>query len=122
MWIRDFWNRVLAKFRKEDSVSEPVMELTAQEAPEPVPERKTSDEMIIEMAQSAAEPPQSDVSSKNPEPEAESEVEPEAEFEVEPEEEPEAEPEEEPEAEPEAETEPEDEAYEDEREYFEEEC
>ena len=97
-------------------------ELTAQEAPEPVPERKTSDEMIIEMAQSAAEPPQSDVSSKNPEPEAESEVEPEAEFEVEPEEEPEAEPEEEPEAEPEAETEPEDEAYEDEREYFEEEC
>ena len=29
MWIRDFWNRVLAKFRKEDSVSEPVMELTA---------------------------------------------------------------------------------------------
>ena len=32
MWIRDFWNRVLAKFRKEDSVSEPVMELTAQEA------------------------------------------------------------------------------------------
>ena len=56
------------------------------------------------------------------EPEAESEVEPEAEFEVEPEEEPEAEPEEEPEAEPEAETEPEDEAYEDEREYFEEEC
>ncbi len=52
MWIRDFWNRVLAKFRKEDSVSEPVMELTAQEAPEPVPERKTSDEMIIEMAQS----------------------------------------------------------------------
>ena len=122
MWIRDFWNRVLAKFRKEDSVSEPVMELTAQEAPEPVPERKTSDEMIIEMAQSAAEPPQSDVSSKNPEPEAESEVEPEAEFEVEPEEEPDAEPEEEPEAEPEAETEPEDEAYEDEREYFEEEC
>ena len=122
MWIRDFWNRVLAKFRKEDSVSEPVMELTAQEAPEPVPERKTSDEMIIEMAQSAAEPPQSDVSSKNPEPEAESEVEPEAEFEVEPEEEPEAEPEEEPEAEPEAETEPEDEASEDEKEYFEEEC
>ncbi len=112
MWIRDFWNRVLAKFRKEDSVSEPVMELTAQEAPEPVPERKTSDEMIIEMAQSAVEPPQSDVSSKNPEPEAESEVETEAE--------PEAEPEEEPEVEPEVLTEPEDEAYEDEREYFEE--
>ena len=94
MWIRDFWNRV----------SEPVMELTAQEAPEPVPERKTSDEMIIEMAQSAAEPPQTDVSIKNSAPEAEPEMEPEAETEIE----------------PEAETEPEDEAYEDEREYFEE--
>ena len=56
MWIRDFWNRVLAKFRKEDSAAVPVMELKAEEAPEPVPERKTSDEMIIEMAQSAAEP------------------------------------------------------------------
>ena len=108
MWIRDFWNRVLAKFRKEDSVSEPVMELTAQEAPEPVPERKTSDEMIIEMAQSAAEPPQTDVSIKNSAPEEEPEMEPEAE------------PEAETEIEPEAETEPEDEAYEDEREYFEE--
>lgn len=114
MWIRDFWNRVLAKFRKEDSVSEPVMELTAQEAPEPVPERKTSDEMIIEMAQSAAEPPQTDVSIKNSAPEEEPEMEPEAE--------PETEPEAEPEVEPEAETGPEDEAYEDEREYFEEEC
>ncbi len=112
MWIRDFWNRVLAKFRKEDSISEPVMELTAQEAPEPVPERKTSDEMIIEMAQSAAEPPQTDVSIKNSAPEAEPEMEPEAE--------PETEPEAETEIEPEAETEPEDEAYEDEREYFEE--
>lgn len=108
MWIRDFWNRVLAKFRKEDSVSEPVMELTAQEAPEPVPERKTSDEMIIEMAQSAAEPPQTDVSIKNSAPEEEPEMEPEAE------------PEAETEIEPKAETEPEDEAYEDEREYFEE--
>jgi hypothetical protein len=56
MWIRDFWNRVLAKFKKEDSASAPVMELKAEKAPEPVPERKTSDEMIIEMAQSAAEP------------------------------------------------------------------
>ena len=119
MWIRDFWNRVLAKFRKEDSISEPVMELTAQEAPEPVPERKTSDEMIIEMAQSAAEPPQTDVSIKNSTPEEEPEMEPETE--MEPEAEPEVEPEAEPEVEPEAETGPEDEAYEDEREYFEEE-
>ena len=29
-----------------------------EEAPEPVPERKTSDEMIIEMAQSTVEPAQ----------------------------------------------------------------
>ena len=58
MWIRDIWNRVLAKFRKEDSAAVPVMELKAEEAPEPVPERKTSDEMIIEMAQSTVEPAQ----------------------------------------------------------------
>ena len=53
MWIKDLWNRVLAKFKKEDSISEPVMELKTEEAPEPVPERKTSDEMIITMAESA---------------------------------------------------------------------
>ena len=69
MWIRDFWNRVLAKFRKEDSAAVPVMELKAEEAPEPVPERKTSDEMIIEMAQSTVEP------EAQPEPEAEAEEE-----------------------------------------------
>ena len=107
MWIRDFWNRVLAKFRKEDNSSVPVMELKAEEAPEPVPERKTSDEMIIEMAQSAAEP---EVKSEEPKAEAEPEVKSE---------EPKAE------AEPEVmteepETEMEQEAEEDEREYFEE--
>ena len=53
MGIMDWWNRVLAKFRKEDSTPEPVVELKAQEAPEPVPERKTSDEMIVQMAQSS---------------------------------------------------------------------
>ena len=52
MWIKDLWNRVLAKFKKEDSISEPVMELKTEEAPEPVPERKTSAEMIITMAES----------------------------------------------------------------------
>ena len=107
MWIRDFWNRVLAKFRKEENSSVPVMELKAEEAPEPVPERKTSDEMIIEMAQSAAEP---EVKSEEPKAEAEPEVKSE---------EPKAE------AEPEVmteepETEMEQEAEEDEREYFEE--
>ena len=94
MWIRDFWNRVLAKFRKEENSSVPVMELKAEEAPEPVPERKTSDEMIIEMAQSAAEP---EVKSEEPKAEAEPEVMTE-----------------------EPETEMEQEAEEDEREYFEE--
>ena len=74
MWIRDFWNRVLAKFRKADSASVPVMELKAEEAPEPVPERKTSDEMIIEMAQSAVEPAQPDDRIIEAEPEAEAEL------------------------------------------------
>ena len=52
MGIIDWWNRVLSKFRSEDSSPEPVMELEAHKAPEPVPERKTSDEMIILMAES----------------------------------------------------------------------
>ena len=89
MWIRDFWNRVLAKFKKEDSASAPVMELKAEKAPEPVPERKTSDEMIIEMAQSAAEPapPEDRAAAEEPEIEAEPETEAEPEKEAEPEEE-----------------------------------
>ncbi|MCR5812554.1 MAG: hypothetical protein K6G34_14445 [Lachnospiraceae bacterium] len=113
MWIRDFWNRVLAKFRKEENSSVPVMELKAEEAPEPVPERKTSDEMIIEMAQSAVEP---EVMPEEPRAEAEPEVVPE---EPRAEAEPEVMPEE-PKAEAEPETEMEQEAEEDEREYFEE--
>ena len=55
MWIKDWWNRMLKKFKKEDSIpeAENVMELKPEEAPEPVPERKTSDEMIVTMAESA---------------------------------------------------------------------
>ena len=55
MWIKDWWNRMMKKFKKEESIpeTESVMELKPEEAPEPVPERKTSDETIIEMAQSA---------------------------------------------------------------------
>ena len=119
MWIRDFWNRVLAKFRKEDSAAVPVMELKAEEAPEPVPERKTSDEMIIEMAQSTVEPaqPADRIIEAGPEAEEEPddrviEEEPEAEAEFDDfviEEEPEAQPE------------PEDEAEEEEKNGFEEE-
>ena len=46
---------MMKKFKKEESIpeAESVMELKPEEAPEPVPERKTSDEMIEEMAQSA---------------------------------------------------------------------
>ena len=56
MWIKDLWDRILANFKKEGDtpVEEPVMELKPENAPEPVPERKTSDEMIIEMAQSVS--------------------------------------------------------------------
>ena len=41
MWIKDWWNRMLKKFKKEDSIpeAENVMELKPEEAPEPVPER-----------------------------------------------------------------------------------
>lgn len=54
MWIKDWWNRMLKKFKKEDTPeAENVMELKPEEAPEPVPERKTSDEMIVTMAESA---------------------------------------------------------------------
>ena len=55
MWIKDWWNRMMKKFKKKDGIpeAERVMELKPEEAPEPVPERKTSDEVIIEMAQSA---------------------------------------------------------------------
>ena len=99
MWIRDFWDRVLAKFKKEESVSEPVMELKAEEAPEPVPERKTSDEMIVEMAQSAAKPSEPENREIGEVPEAETE--PEAEME------------------PKEAADPEEEAYEDDKDYFE---
>lgn len=60
MKIRDLWNRILARFRKdrdeetETADQEPVMELEPAPAPEPEPERKTSDEMIIAMADNAA--------------------------------------------------------------------
>ena len=71
MWIKDWWNRMMKKFKKEDSIpeAESVMELKPEEAPEPVPERKTSDEMIIEMAQSARND-LSRTSEKTDEPEA----------------------------------------------------
>jgi len=54
---------MLSKFGRDDKDPENVpetasgqaVELVAEEAPEPVPERKTSDEMIIQMADSTLE-------------------------------------------------------------------
>lgn len=57
MMIKDWWDRLMRKFKgKKDRVDQdPVMSLEPNEAPEPVPERKTSDEVIIAMAESAVE-------------------------------------------------------------------
>ena len=49
---------MLNKIRKTEEITDPegkeeAVQLIAQEAPEPVPERKTSDEMITLMAESA---------------------------------------------------------------------
>ena len=55
---------------KSGEAPEPVVELTAEEAPEPVPDRKTSDEIIIEMAESNIRKESSD----NEEPENKSSV------------------------------------------------
>ena len=118
MWIRDFWNRVLAKFRNKDGISGPVMELKAEQAPEPVPERKTSDEMIVEMAESASEPVMPEDRGTGTEPAAEKV--PETEMEPAVEEEPETETEPAAETEPDTEIQPENEAEGYERKYFEE--
>ena len=57
MNIKEWWDRMLAKFWETDvnTDSEGTMELVAEQAPEPVPERKTSDEMIVQMADSTLE-------------------------------------------------------------------
>ena len=53
MKFKEWWGNLLSKFGgKEDPDTEPVVELVPAEAPEPVPDRKTSDEMIVEMADS----------------------------------------------------------------------
>ena len=56
MGIKSLWKRLMAKFKSYDEPeeTEPVVELIPAEAPEPVPDRKTSDEMIVQMADSAA--------------------------------------------------------------------
>ena len=60
MKIRDLWNRIISGFRKSVRAEkdlkeqEPVMILEPLKAPEPEPERKTSDETITAMAEQAA--------------------------------------------------------------------
>lgn len=56
MKIRDLWKRLVSKFRKnrKEEAPEPVIVIEREEAPEPEPERKTSDEMIVAMAEAAA--------------------------------------------------------------------
>lgn len=65
MKINELWEHLLSKFRGDDKSPEndtdtdpeagQAVELVAEEAPEPVPERKTSDEVIIRMADSTLE-------------------------------------------------------------------
>ena len=65
MKINELWEHLLSKFRGDDKSPEndtdtdpeagQAVELVAEEAPEPVPERKTSDEVIIRMADSTCE-------------------------------------------------------------------
>ena len=65
MKINELWEHLLSKFRGDDKSPEndtdtdpeagQAVELVAEEAPEPVPERKTSDEVIIQMADSTLE-------------------------------------------------------------------
>ena len=76
MWIRDFWNRVLAKFKKEDSASAPVMELKAAE-PAP-PEDRAAEERP-----EAESEPEDRAAAEEPETEAEPEKEAEPEEEAE---------------------------------------
>ena len=56
MKFKEWWEHLLSKFGgKEDADAGQVMELVPGEAPEPVPDRKTSDEVIVEMAESTLE-------------------------------------------------------------------
>ena len=56
MKFKEWWENLLSKFGgKEEPDDGQVMELAAAEAPEPVPDRKTSDETIVEMADSTLE-------------------------------------------------------------------
>ena len=52
MGMKDWWKRLLARFNKEKEVRDDVqvVELVPAQAPEPAPEQKSSDELIVQMA------------------------------------------------------------------------
>ena len=58
MWIKDWWDRMRRLFKKEETVhkTENVMELKPDQAPEPVPDRKTSDEVRAAESDAQCEP------------------------------------------------------------------
>lgn len=66
---------------ENDSDSGKAMELVAEEAPEPVPDRKTSDEMIVQMAESTLENDETRTACVEPENETERTEEPMPEYE-----------------------------------------
>lgn len=72
MGMKDWWKRLLARFIKEEEAREDVqaIELMPTQAPEPAPEQKTSDELIVQMADAQADPGrdtlQADVGSEDP--------------------------------------------------------
>ena len=57
MGMKDWWKRLLARFSREEEVreDEQVVELVPAPAPEPEPEQKTSDELILQMAEAQAD-------------------------------------------------------------------
>ena len=71
MGMKDWWNRLLARFRKEEVIEDvQAVELVPAEAPEPAPEQKTSDELIMQMADAQADAgsddPEADAGSAEP--------------------------------------------------------
>ena len=57
MGMKDWWKRLLARFSREEEgrEDEQVVELVPAPAPEPEPEQKTSDELILQMAEAQAD-------------------------------------------------------------------
>lgn len=58
MRMRDWWNRLRSRFSKKEEAGAESQTLTLvpEQAPAPVPAQKTSDEMIVQMADAQADP------------------------------------------------------------------